>query len=244
MKLYEPLNVLNPLGDDLWVVDGPIVRMSYFGGSIPFLTRMVVVRLGSGEMFLWSPIELNEGLRSQIDALGPVRHLVSPNKLHYAHIGAWKRAYPEATVWASPGVRNRAVSQRIDVAFDTELGDEPDLAWREDLDQLIFQGSRFLEEVVFFHRKTRTAILADLIENFEVEKVGGAYRWLVRLAGVADPDGKTPIDLRMTFLGRKDEARTSLKRMLAWEPEKVIVAHGRWYDRGGTRELRRAFRWL
>ncbi len=141
-------------------------------------------------------------------------------------------------------MRERAVSQRIDVAFDAELGDEPDPAWREDLDQLIFRGSRLMEEVVFFHRKTRTAILADLIENFEPERVGGAYGWLVWLAGVADPDGKTPIDLRMTFLGRKDEARTSLKRMLAWEPEKVIVAHGRWYDRGGTRELRRAFRWL
>ncbi len=164
--------------------------------------------------------------------------------LLHTHIGAWKRAYPEATAWASPGVRERAVSQRIDVAFDAELGDEPDPAWREDLDQLIFRGSRLMEEVVFFHRKTRTAILADLIENFEPERVGGAYGWLVRLAGVADPDGKTPIDLRMTFLGRKDEARTSLKRMLAWEPEKVIVAHGRWYDRGGTRELRRAFRWL
>jgi len=83
VKLYKPLNVLKPLGDDLWVVDGPIVRMSYFGGSIPFPTSMIVVRLGSGDVFLWSPTELNNGLRSQIDALGPVRHLVSPNKLHY-----------------------------------------------------------------------------------------------------------------------------------------------------------------
>jgi len=46
---------------------------------------------------LWSPTELGEGLRSEVDALGPVRrHLVSPNKLHYAHITAWKRAYPRA----------------------------------------------------------------------------------------------------------------------------------------------------
>jgi hypothetical protein len=46
--------------------------------------------------------------------------------------------------------------------------------------------------VVFFHRKTRTLILADYIENFEPEKVGFFYAWLARLAGVADPDGKTP----------------------------------------------------
>lgn len=245
MKLYEPLNVLKPVGENLWVIDGPLVRMAYFWGSIPFPTRMVIVRLQSGNLFLWSPTEPDGGLLSQVDALGPVKHLVSPNKIHYAHIGAWKRIYPEAMAWASPGVRERAASQGVDVsAFDAELGDEAHPLWRDDLDQLIFRGSRFMEEVVFFHRETQTVILADLIENFEPEKVGGIYRWLVRLAGAANPNGKAPVDLRLTFLGRKDEARASFERMLAWGPEKVIVAHGRWYDRDGTKELCRAFHWL
>jgi hypothetical protein len=244
VRLYEPLNVLKPVGEDLWVVDGPMVRMAYFGGSIPFPTRMVVVRLENGGLFLWSPTEPDDGLRAQIDARRLVEHLVSPNKIHYAHIGTWKRIYPEAVAWASPGVRERATSQRVSVTFDAELHDEPDPAWREDLGQLIFHGSRFMEEVVFFHRKTRTVILADLIENFEPEKIGGLYGWLVRLAGAADPDGKAPIDLRLTFLGRKNQARASFERMLAWGPEKVIMAHGRWYEGDGTKELRRAFRWL
>ncbi len=97
---------------------------------------------------------------------------------------------------------------------------------------------------MFFHHKTRTVILADLIENFEPGKLGGVYGWLARLAGAADPDGKTPMDLRMTFWGRKKEACTSLARMLAWKAEKVIIAHGRPYEKDGARELQRAFRWL
>jgi hypothetical protein len=244
VELYEPLNTLKPVGEDLWVVDGPIVQMAYFGGSIPFPTRMVVARLANGDLFLWSPVEPDGGLRAEIDALGPVSHLVSPNKIHYAHIAAWKRIYPEATAWASPGVRERASSQRIAVPFEADLRDEPDPAWRGDLDQLLFRGSRFMEEAVFFHRKTRTLVLADLIENFEPGKIGGVYRWLVRFAGAADPDGKAPIDLRLTFWGRKEAARSSFERMLAWDPDKVVLAHGRWYDRAGTAELRRAFRWL
>ena len=245
VKLYEPLNVLKPVGADLWVVDGPVIRIAYLGGSVPFPTRMVVVRLKSGDLFLWSPIEPDGGLLSQVDALGPIGHLVSPNKIHYANIGAWKRIYPEAMAWASPGVRERAASQGVDIsAFDAELGDEADPLWRDDLDQLIFRGSRFMEEVIFFHRETRTVILADLIENFEPEKVGGGHGWLVRLAGAAHPDGKAPIDLRLTFFGRKDEAHASFERMLAWGPEKVVMARGRWYERDGTKELCRAFRWL
>ncbi len=205
---------------------------------------MVVVRLSGGELFVWSPVEFDEGLRSRIDTLGEVRHLVSPNKIHYAHIAAWKQAYPEAIAWASPGAGERAASQNIEVSFDAELGDAAEPEWSGDLDQLVFRGSRYMEEVVFFHRKTKTAILADLIENFEPSKVGGVHGWLTRLAGAAHPDGKAPLDLRLTFLGRKAEARTSFERMLAWSPDKVIMAHGRLYERNGAAELRRAFRWL
>jgi hypothetical protein len=245
VELYEPTNTLKPVGEDLWVVDGPLVRMSLAGISEPFPTRMVVVRLSGGELFLWSPTQPDEGLRKEVDALGPVGHLVSPNKLHYVHICAWKRTYPEATAWASPGVGERAATRGEEGCFDRDLSGSPEEEWRADLDQLIFRGSRFMEEVIFFHRKTRTLILADFIQNFEVEKVGGFfYARLLQLAGVTDPDGKIPPEVRLTFFGRKGQARASFEGMLAWRPEKVIMAHGRPYYRDGTAELRRAFRWL
>jgi hypothetical protein len=82
MELYQPINTLKPVGEQLWVIDGPIVRMAFPGGSMPFPTRMVVVRLANGDLLLWSPTEPDDMLRAEIDALGPVRHLVSPNKIH------------------------------------------------------------------------------------------------------------------------------------------------------------------
>lgn len=244
MELYEPLNVLKPVGEGLWVVDGPIVRMTQLGFSVPFPSRMVVVRLEDGGLFLWSPTEPDAGLRAELDALGEVRHLVSPNKLHYAHIAAWRELYPGALAWASPGVRERAASRGIPVRFERDLADEPPEAWRGDLDGVVFRGGRLLEEVVFFHRATRTVVVADLIENFEREKLSGVYRPLVRLAGAMHPDGKAPLDLRLTFLGRRARAREALEKMLRWEPERVIMAHGLPYYRDGVGELRRAFRWL
>ena len=78
MELYEPINVLKPVGEDLWVVDGPLVKMSFLGISFPFPTRMVVVRLKSRELFIWSPTELVEGLRLQIDARD-VRNYPNPH---------------------------------------------------------------------------------------------------------------------------------------------------------------------
>ncbi|MEW6495743.1 MAG: DUF4336 domain-containing protein [Cyanobacteriota bacterium] len=244
VKLYEPINTLKLVDEDIWIVDGPIVRMAMYGLAIPFSTRMTIVRLKSGELWCHSPIELTPELQDEIDQLGPVRHLISPNKIHYAHINTWAKAYPEAITWASPGVCDRAMQQKIEVTFDQELNDKPPHQWKDDIDQLIFRGSRFMDEVVFFHRKSATLILADLIENFEPEKVAKQWRWLLPLAGNVDPDGKTPLDLRMTFWGQKEQARTCLKRILEWEPNKIILAHGRCYESNGTAELRRAFRWL
>ena len=61
MELYEPINTLKQVDEDLWLVDGPIVRMAFLGGTLPFPTRMVVVRLANGDLFLWSPTELDDG---------------------------------------------------------------------------------------------------------------------------------------------------------------------------------------
>ena len=65
----------------------------------------------------------------------------------------------------------------------------------------------------------------------------------MKLAGIADPDGKTPADWRATFKD-KAAARACLAQMLAWQPEKIILAHGRCYERDAVAELKRAFRWL
>lgn len=244
IQLYEPIATLKPIDEDIWIVDGPIVNMAMYGTSIPFPTRMVIVRLNSGELWCHSPTELTDNLKAEIDTLGKVRHLISPNKIHYAHIGTWAKVYPQATTWASPGVRDRSAQQKIEVTFRADLTDEPPPQWANDLDQLIFRGSRFMDEVVFFHRQSATLILADLIENFELNKVSKTFHWLLKLAGCADPDGKTPLDLRMTFWGRKEQARACLKRILQWEPKKVILSHGRCYEQDAMIEVRRAFRWL
>ena len=244
IELYEPINTLKPVDDDIWIVDGPLVHMAMYGLQIPFSTRMTVIRLANGDLFLHSPTELVDSLKAEIDAIGRVRHLISPNKIHYTFIAQWGEAYPDAIKWASPGVRERAASQGIDVTFDRDLGDEPDPAWAAEIDQVVFRGSRFMDEVEFFHKPSRTLILTDLIENFERDRVARKYAFLLKMAGTVDPDGKAPIDLRMTFWGHKDQAREAYARMLAWEPERIILAHGRWYPENGVAELKRAFRWL
>lgn len=242
--LYAPINTLKPVAPDIWIVDGPEIRMATPFGGIPMTTRMTIVRLRDGALWCHSPIAPDAGLFAGIDALGPMRHLVSPNMLHYAYVAAWRERYPDATAWASPGVRKRAAAQQIAVRFDADLPDAAPEAWAADIDQLRFRGSRVLEEFVFFHRSSATLVLADLIENFERDKLRCGMRWLARLGGVLDPDGKVPLDFRLTWIGRKRVARECFARVMSWHPRRVVLAHGRWYPDHGEAELRRAFRWV
>lgn len=244
LALYTPLGCLKPVADDIWIVDDGVVWMSFPVLRVPFPTRMMIVRLRSDELMLISPTSPTDEVVAAVSALGEVAHLISPNAIHYVHIAAWKDLFPGATAWASPGVRERAASQGVSVSFDADLGDGPPAAWASEVDQLIFHGSPALSEVVFFHRASRTLILADLIENFELDRMHRPFwRTAARFAGTADPDGKTPLDLRLSFFGHRAQAREAACAMIAWEPERVLLAHGRWYDKDGVAELRRAFRW-
>ncbi|MCS3446827.1 MULTISPECIES: hypothetical protein [Bradyrhizobium] len=102
-----------------------------------------------------------------------------------------------------------------------------------------------MTEVVFFHLPSRTLLLTDLIENFEAGRVRSPLmRFLTWLGGVRDPDGSTPRDMRLTFSRDRAALKAIVARMIEWNPERIILAHGRWYDRNGRAELERAFRWL
>ncbi|MFL5285919.1 MAG: DUF4336 domain-containing protein [Rhodopila sp.] len=197
------------------------------------------MRLGDGGLFVWSPIALTAGLKAEVDALGEPGFVVAPNKLHHLHLAEWKAAYPQAKLIAPPGLRRR----RSDLAFDADLMDAPDPDWAGDIDQVLFAGSFAVTEAVFFHRASRTAIFADLIQSLPRDLVKGWRRDLARLGGILEPTYGIPGDWRASFLNRT-AARAALARILAWDIERVVIAHGAPAEHDGKAFVRRAFTWL
>ena len=96
VETYEPTGTLKPVTDGLWIVDGPAIDFGYLGLKFPFPTRMTIVRLADGGLWVHSPTELSASLRGEVDALGRVRHLVAPNRIHYWWMEEWLAAYPGA----------------------------------------------------------------------------------------------------------------------------------------------------
>ena len=222
-------------GPEIWTAEGSVV--SFYG--FPYPTRAAVIRLSDGTLFVWSPISLSPRLKSAIDALGPVRHLVSPNSIHHLFLGEWKAAYPDALLYAPPDLRKKCRG----LVFHADLGDLPDAAWASDVDQVVMRGSVALTEVVFFHRASGSAIFGDLIQNFPRDWFRGWQGVVARLDGIVAPNPGAPREWRASFV-RRARARAALERILSWPIERVLIAHGQCAHTGGLEFVKKAFGWL
>ena len=227
--------MLEEFGPSLYVADGPTV--SFYG--FPYPTRMAVVRLSDGTMWVWSPVALSDELFNSVAAVGPVRHIVSPNKIHNLFLAEWGERWPEARVYAPPGLAQK----RPDLHFDAELGDEPDPAWSADIDQVIFRGSLAMEEVAFFHRESRTAVICDLIQRHPEATMTGWKGMLMRLDSLVGERGSTPREWRASFL-RRGKARAARDKVLGWKPERLLIAHGECAQTGATPIIDKALSWI
>jgi len=223
------------IGDQIWIADGPTV--SFYG--FPYPTRMAVVRLENGDLWVWSPVGLTDELADEVDALGAVRYLISPNKIHHLFLGEWAKRWPEAEMYASPGLQKK----RPDLDFTAELDEHPPRAWEGQIDQVVFRGSLFMDEVVFFHRASSTCLVCDLIQRHDPAHQTGWKGWLMRLDGLVGAGGSTPREWRASFI-RRSRARKVLERVLSWNSQQLVIAHGEWASSNGSEVIRRALSWL
>jgi hypothetical protein len=224
--------------ESLWVADGEIVH--FFGA--PYPTRSVIARLRNGDLWVWSPIKLTADLRADVDRLGPVRHLVSPNKLHHLYLREWKAAYPAASLWGPQST----IRKCSDLSFREALKDNPPSEWLDDIDQAWFRGSFAMDEIVFFHRPSATVMVADLIQTFSdqfLRQHWGWWRLLARLDGLTQDQACAPREWRLSFINRAP-ARRARDKVLSWNCQRVIVAHGVWQRAEGNAFLAKSFRWL
>lgn len=228
--------MLKEFGPNFWTADGPVVTAA---AGFHYPTRMAVIRLTNGDLVIWSPIALTGDLGAEIEALGTVRYLVPPNSLHHTFLGDWQRSYPDATVYAPPGLREK----RKDIRFDADFTDEPIAAWEEEVEHVIMWGNRITTEVVLFHRQSGTALFTDLIQQFPRGWFRGWRALVAQLDLMTAAEPTVPRKFRVAFTDRS-VARKSLRRVLAWPTEKVIMAHGSPIMDDGQAFLRRAFRWL
>ncbi|MEO7197915.1 MAG: DUF4336 domain-containing protein [Solirubrobacterales bacterium] len=113
MQAHEPRG-LREIDDELWVAEDGLRYVVEMG------RRMTVIRLPSGELFVHSPMPLDDELRRQLAELGAVRFVLPASNLHgHLTMGDYRDAYPDSQLFAVAGLaakgsdlRRRAVRRR------------------------------------------------------------------------------------------------------------------------------------
>jgi hypothetical protein len=223
---------LRQLAENLWIADRP---QTFYG--LPVGTRMTVIRLAGGRLLLHSPVELDDGLRAELDAIGRVAYAVAPNRVHHLHAGEVARHYPGTRLWIGPGLERK----RPDLVYEAVLDDDPPPEWRDEVGQAFFRGRPYENEVVFFHRASRTLVICDLAFNFG-PSTPPPTRILMKLLRSYGRLGPSTLD--PWLIKDRSAARESLERILAWDFDRIIVAHGDVLDAGGHDILRSGYAWL
>jgi hypothetical protein len=222
--------MLQPFAEDVWL---EARKVRFFG--VETGTRMTVVRMSGGGLFVHSPVVLDDEMRRAVDALGEPRAIVAPSIFHHLGVDSWMKAYPTAHFGACPGLEWK----RPELAFDSVLADQPHELWARDLEQVYFSARRE-NEVVFYHPKSKTMICADALLNLAVHG-SASTRFVAKLMGNSAPGVG---HLERFMIRDRALARRQADRILAWDIDKVALAHGGLVEGDGHAVMKHAYAWL
>ena len=223
---------LAPIGPSLFHAE-TLLNMP---GGMKLPARMTVMKLADGSLALHSPIRIDNGLATELEALGPVRYLIAPNRFHHLFAGKAHERWPDAALYAAPGVAEK----RRDLRIADTIGDSLPRPLAGELDACVMGGSARMSEVVFFHRPSGALIATDFV--FNIEKPEGFV--LNLFTGMMGTRGKFA-QSRMVRMVTNDRAanKASAERMLEWPIERVVMAHGGVVEDDAKRRLRSAIWW-
>lgn len=233
------MTILRTIDTDLWVAEQPL---KYFGLEVG--TRMTVIRFNQNQLLVISPIDPDGELLEHLNQLGQVSVIVAPNLYHHLFLSAFQQNYPEAELWAPTNLQKK----RPDLQIDRVLNDHTikllnGIEAEEVIgfNTLTLAGYAPLSEWVFFHDRSRTLIITDLA--FHVDRTSSRFAQLAfKLLGGYQ-------QLRPSWLEKlatrdKERVQQSIQRILAWDFERVILAHGSNVEQEGKRQFQQGYEWF
>lgn len=220
----------DPLAEGLWTLEGRFTTM-----GLPISSRTTLVRLADGSLAVVNPGPLPAAAERAVAALGRPSVLICPNRFHHLFAADWKRAWPQARLWAAPGLAEKEPALPVDAV----LGRDAPGPWAAELEPLPIDGMPRLAEWWFFHAATETLVVTDVLA-----RVGPRQPWFLRLwAGLNGSRGgrlAVPHWLRAVLLKDRAAAGRSMAAALARGPRRLVVAHGDPLPDGAATALRAA----
>jgi len=221
--------------DKIFIVEYPLrfAGMDIYG-------RMTLIRLNSGDLWLHDPCQIDAKLKGEIDQLGHVSFIIAPGNYHHLFVSDFQQHFPDAETFLCPGLEQK----RPNLKFDWILGNRSDLRWQAEIDQILIQGTKYISEVVFLHKESNTLILVDLLENIGDDYPHDTNLWLKfwwKAVFKMWNNPKAAPEYQMGW-GDKKIVKEGLEKILSWDFERIILAHGNLIESNAKAVLKKAWK--
>ena len=218
---------MRQIAQDIWELTYPLSLLGFQVGR-----RVTLMRLASGRLVILSTAAFKPDDVEAMRALGEPSFLLEATKAHDSFAAAGRAAFPDIPYLVPAGFPKTAALRAA--PLETAPSE-----WEGELAIRKIEGMPWVQEHVFFHKPSRTLIVADLLFNFAessrlTQFVARHFMRLPDLVGMS-------VAFRMMIRDR-DAFRRSLEDILQWDFDRIVVGHGAIIKSNGQERLRSVLR--
>lgn len=225
-------------------------------GKIAIGGRTTIIKLSTGKLAVFSPgtltLDVKEKIRSLVPECNyvkdcsPISYLIAPDLEHHLYLSTWATDFPNANVI---GMRNLVIKRNnlhlsdpsvVKIHWHTIFTAENKQSisitpeFDEDFEYEFVDGHKN-EELVFFHKATKTLIEADLLFNLPAKEQYSEIEWkspnkLTKLTNkMLSTTGAAlgqKFMVRYAFTKDRPSYKESVKRIGSWDFKNIIPCHG------------------
>jgi hypothetical protein len=191
--------------------------------------RTTLLGCDSGALVIHSTAPFTDPDVRAIRAFGRPAWLVEATLFHDTFAKVGRARFPDVPYLAPPGF-----AQRFDALPLLPLPGD----WPAEIEVLELAGMPGLREHACFHARSRTLVVADLVFNFGPSATPWTRFFFRGLPGIRRYPGVSR--LFKSMIRDRPAFDASIQRMLEWDFDRLIPAHGDVIDSGGKALLQRA----
>ena len=213
------------IAENLWIKRFPLNLMGGRQGRV-----VTIIRLTSGQLIIHSTGPFTRADVTEIETLGDPGWMTDTMLRHDTFAKQGRAAFPNIPYLVPEGFAELA-------HVNGKLLLPPPPAWASEVEVLLIDGMPNAKEHVFLHKPSRTLIVADLVFNFGPSTGWTAFFRSILMGVSTHPDAAR---LYPMLVKDRDPYDRSVRELLTWDFDRIIVGHNEVVETNGKACLKKA----
>lgn len=187
---------------------------------------------------LISPANLSDQQVSEIRKAGEITDIIAPNLYHHLSVLRAQSWFPKAQLWGAQGFAEKRPDIHWNHLFEKKSSLE-NWPYHESLEYRLIEGAARMNEVVFYHKASRTLLVIDLLFHIKNTK-GWLSPVIYTLMGTRNKLNMSR--LWNSLIKDRPAMKNSIQEVLNWDFDRIIFCHGDTVHTGGKELAREIFK--